>query len=252
MNRRAGAAIADDQLHPQLPLAARTEQSARLHEQSGNTTNYFPLRSANVLNQYKAIGLFPNVSAPVFNQPGGNVPAGFALTLANPNTGGTIYYTTNGTDPARVWFRRGRSGALVYTNGNPLVLNRGVIVNARVFNGKLERLVCGNFTVGSLGVPLRITELMYGPIGGSNYEFLEVQNIGADAAGRERLQFLRHHVCVSQRHDHPARRRAGAGEQWQPVRLGRALSGRDRVGYYGGNLNNGGERIAISTPVAIW
>src|SRR5207247_4251355 len=33
----------------------------------GNTANYFPQRSANVLNQYKSIGLFPNVSAPLFH-----------------------------------------------------------------------------------------------------------------------------------------------------------------------------------------
>ena len=51
----------------------------------GNTANYFPHRSATLLSQYKAIGLFPNVSAPVLNQLGGNVPAGFALTMVNPN-----------------------------------------------------------------------------------------------------------------------------------------------------------------------
>src|SRR5207247_5313534 len=33
----------------------------------GNTANYFPNRSTTVLNQFKSVGLFPNVSAPIFN-----------------------------------------------------------------------------------------------------------------------------------------------------------------------------------------
>lgn len=146
---------------------------------AGNTANYFPRRSTNVLNQYKAIGLFPNVSAPGFNQLGGTVPAGFALTMSNPNAGGTIYYTTNGTDPRLYGSGAVALAARVYTNGIPLVLNGSVIVKARVlYNGTWSALTEGDFTVGSLGVPLRITELMYNPIGGDAYEFLEVQNIG--------------------------------------------------------------------------
>ena len=34
------------------------------------------------------------------------------------------------------------------------------------------------FEVGTLGVPLRITEIMYNPPGGSVHEFIELQNVG--------------------------------------------------------------------------
>ena len=211
----------------------------------GNTTNYFPLRSAVVLNQYKAIGLLPSVSAPVFNQPGGNVPAGFELTLANPNTNGTIYYTTNGTDPRVYGSGAVAPGALVYTNGTPLVLNRSVIVNARVFNGSWSALSAGNFTVGSLGVPLRITELMYDPIGGSSYEFLEVQNIGPtplDVSGFSfyGITFVFPSGTIIQPGTVLVLANNGSPSDWAARYPGVTV-----FGYYGGNLNNGGERIAI-------
>jgi hypothetical protein len=37
---------------------------------------------------------------PAFSNSGGNVPAGTTLTITNPNASGTIYYTTDGSDPA--------------------------------------------------------------------------------------------------------------------------------------------------------
>ncbi len=40
-----------------------------------------------------------NVKPPVLTQYTGNVPSGFSLGVSNPNGAGTIYYTTDGTDP---------------------------------------------------------------------------------------------------------------------------------------------------------
>ncbi len=60
-------------------------------------TNYFPARSAAVLEIFRTAGLYPRVDAPLFNHPGGSVTQGFQLVMSAPL--GTIYYTTNGTDP---------------------------------------------------------------------------------------------------------------------------------------------------------
>jgi hypothetical protein len=60
-------------------------------------TGFFPQRSAIVLNQFRAAGLYPHVDAPTMNVPGGPVDPGFQLTMTAPS--GTIYYTTNGADP---------------------------------------------------------------------------------------------------------------------------------------------------------
>jgi hypothetical protein len=212
----------------------------------GNTTNYFPLRSAIVWSQYKAISLVPGVSAPVFNQLGGNVPAGFVLTMSNPNAGGTIYYTTNGTDPRVYGSGAVTPGTLIYTNGSPRVLNSGVAVKARVLNaGTWSALTEGDFTVGSLGVPLRITELMYNPVGGANFEFLEVQNIGATPLDVSGFNFFGINFVFPNGTTIQPGAVLVLANNGNPSAFTNRYPGVAVFGYYGGNLNNAGERIAI-------
>jgi hypothetical protein len=59
--------------------------------------NYFPRRSAIVLNQLRQAGLYPQTDPPEFNQHGGQVSPGFQVVLTAPR--GTILYTTDSTDP---------------------------------------------------------------------------------------------------------------------------------------------------------
>lgn len=66
-------------------------------EKTNLLRNWFPRRSAIVIQQFKNAGLYPRTDPPVFNQRGGRVPSGFQLIMASPN--GVIYYTTNGLDP---------------------------------------------------------------------------------------------------------------------------------------------------------
>src|SRR6185503_12650421 len=56
-------------------------------------------RTGTMLSQLRTAGLFPTVNAPLFNHYGGAVSNGLSLFLTNGNTGGTLYYTVNGTDP---------------------------------------------------------------------------------------------------------------------------------------------------------
>ncbi len=44
-------------------------------------------------------GYYPAIDPPVLNQHGGEIASGFALELTNPNSGGEIYFTLDGTDP---------------------------------------------------------------------------------------------------------------------------------------------------------
>lgn len=60
-------------------------------------TNYFPQRSAIVLQQYRAANLYPQVVAPTFNVHGGVIDPNFAFVMTAPQ--GEIYYTINGGDP---------------------------------------------------------------------------------------------------------------------------------------------------------
>ncbi len=66
-------------------------------EKTNLLRNWFPRRSAIVLQQFKNAGLYPRTDPPEFNQRGGKVPAGFQLTMTASN--GVVYYTTNGLDP---------------------------------------------------------------------------------------------------------------------------------------------------------
>ncbi len=212
-----------------------------------NTVNYFPQRSSNILAQYKAISLFPTVKAPALNQNGGIVPAGFALTLSNQNAGGRIYFTTNGVDPRVYGSGAIASNTFIGTNLSTLILNSNVIIKARVLlNGVgWSPIVEGDFTVGSLDVPLRIVELMYNPVGGSQYEFLEIQNIGATPLDIGGFSF----IGINFTFPNGTTIQPGAvmllANNGNPSQFATRYPGVSVFGYYGGSLDNSGERIAV-------
>lgn len=65
-------------------------------------TTYLPQRTATVLGQFRSAGLYPTVDAPVFYinntyQHGGHVATSHSFSIKS--SGGTIYYTLDGTDP---------------------------------------------------------------------------------------------------------------------------------------------------------
>jgi len=60
-------------------------------------SDYFPYRSAVVVQQFREIGLFPNINAPVFSHNGGDMVS--AIDLGMSTNYGDIYYTTDGSDP---------------------------------------------------------------------------------------------------------------------------------------------------------
>jgi hypothetical protein len=143
------------------------------------TNTYFPQRTAALLGQYRTEGLYSpanGVTTPVFSQQGGNVYRAYNLTMSA--AAGTIYYTTNGTDPRVFGSGQISSNALAYT-GQPLVINNTVEVQARAFDGVTwSPLNDATFSVAQLLLPIRITELMYQPIGGDTYQYVELQNLG--------------------------------------------------------------------------
>ena len=59
--------------------------------------NDFPNRTATMIARFRTAGMYPTLDAPVFSQHGGAVVSGFQLAMTG--TGGTIYYTTDGSDP---------------------------------------------------------------------------------------------------------------------------------------------------------
>jgi len=136
---------------------------------------YFSNRNATVLTQLRNAAMYPSVSAPAFSQHGGLVAHGFNLTMTASNT---INFTLDGTDP-RV-YGTGAISPAAQVYGGAVTLSNAVVVKARARFGTNWSALCeAAFTTDVLSSPLRITEIMYNPIGGEGYEFIELQNVSS-------------------------------------------------------------------------
>ncbi|GAB3042575.1 lamin tail domain-containing protein [Spirosoma pulveris] len=111
-----------------------------------------------LINALVAQGYYPTVDAPGFNQEGGSIAAGFQLAMTNTNPSGTIYYTTDGTDPQTA---DGSVAASAKTYTGPVVLNANLTIKARVQMGSSwSALHEASFTVPGLITGLYINEFM--------------------------------------------------------------------------------------------
>lgn len=79
-----------------IPLYDRDEDW--MAERTRLFDTYFPVRTTNVIGQYRAAGYLPDLDAPMFSIYGGRVMSGHPLTMTSADTE-TIYYTTDGSDP---------------------------------------------------------------------------------------------------------------------------------------------------------
>src|SRR5205814_10225045 len=120
-------------------------------------------------------------------------PPGTPISISNSNPGGTIYYTTDASDP-RLIGGAGPSGtALVYSSAIPI--NATKTLKARIlYNGFWSALTEAVFTADLS--KLRISEMMYAPpaVTGAtypveDYEYIELLNTGASAIDLSGVQF---------------------------------------------------------------
>lgn len=75
--------------------------------------NYFPYRSQIVVEQFREIGLFPNIEAPAFSEAGGKKTTAFNLEMTTNY--GEIYFTTDGSDPREPITSNISASAQLYT-----------------------------------------------------------------------------------------------------------------------------------------
>jgi len=158
---------------------------------------YLPQRTDIVLAQFIAAGLYPTVTAPTFNQHGGEIASGFSLTMDAP--AGNIYYTTDGTDPRLVG---GATSPAAQVYGSQVTLTRNTNVKARVYSGGTwSALAEATFVLDTLP-DLVVTEVMYHPAAATpaeiaagftdrrDFEFIEFQNIGTEPINLVGLRFF--------------------------------------------------------------
>ena len=238
-------------------------------EQARVLNEYFPVRTDNVLSRYRSEGLFPNLDAPVFNQHGGVIAKDLDLTLSTVS--GTIYYTTDGSDP-RVAGGAVAPGAMTYTGA--LRVTEDVMIKARVLDGEQWSALTEASFLAASDAPLRITELNFNPHDANSspgtqeaeadndrFEFIELTNIGSEAIDLDGVQLVE-----TGNHDEGVRFRfaaqnLSAGERLvvvrdtdafrsrygASIRIAAGDSGDEEAaqGEYGGRLANGGEQITL-------
>jgi len=100
---------------------------ATVNEDFYNTWIVSDTRRNNFFTQLTGQNFWPATLAPSFSHYGGTIAQGLLLTLANPNGGGTLYYTTNGADP-----RAAGGGIAGQAYGGAIPVNLTTTVKARV------------------------------------------------------------------------------------------------------------------------
>lgn len=116
---------------------------------------YFTQRHGIVLNQWRAAGLYPTTNAPEIlidgaRQHGGVIDQGGVLSFenSNPSNPGTIYYTTDGSDPRLVGGAVNTASAQVFNSA--VSLQTMTQVKARILrNGEWSALTEASFQISN-------------------------------------------------------------------------------------------------------
>lgn len=165
-----------------------------------------------------------------------------ARTYTYP-TEGTIYYTTDGTDP-RASDGSPSASAIVYSGG--LALNSNTQIKARTYvDGSWSALADQTYTINPGG--LRITEMMYHPPGSSDSEFVELQNTSALPIDLDGYQFT---SGISLVFSDVTLAPGQYGVIVQDAAEFAATYGNSPnvLGVYSGSLSNSGETVTLSDP----
>jgi hypothetical protein len=195
-------------------------------------------------------GYYPEFGPPRFSHKGGLVEAGFPLEMALPFEDCQdciIYYTTDGSDP-----RLPITGDVIpiaFKYESPVVLENTTRIKARIWqDGEWSALHETTFNVVEEDNKLRLTEIMYNPLGGDDYEFIELQNLGdstIDLTGYALEEGVRFSFL-------PGIPALAPGEFAVLVRNSEAFAERypDVLisGAYEGSLSNKGEKVILKDP----
>ena len=245
-----GALVEAAQLSRLDALEAQTAPLIQhLHGQSFDSEmrDWINVRRPVIFQQYTTHGLWPSLAAPEFSQHGGTVAPGFQLGITAPG-GGTIHYTTDGSDPRLI-------GGLVSPSagvyGGAITLNTSGPVLARVKSGGTWSPLTEAVFLLPPSDQLRVTEIMYHPAvnpaqDDDEFEFVEIKKIGGGA-----LNLSGHRVSGI---DYTFPRGSSIGGNAFVVLASDATAFSSRYpgvtvfDEYDGKLQNSGERIAVLDP----
>ena len=232
-----------------------------LAEMNRLRNDYFTVRTTNVLGQLRTAGLYSLLNAPEFRNNATNaqigsiqVDVGFLLKMQLPSSppagttnSGTIYYTTDGSDP-RVYFDTSgtiSTSAQAYSAAIPI--NATTTVKARTLNGTTwSALRESTYTVGHQLPRVVISEIHYRPSSGAtSREFVEIHNAGnrsVDVSNWtfEGIDFIVPFGTIM----NPGTRLVIANND-NPTAFAAAYPAVIVLGYFSGSLDNSDERISL-------
>jgi hypothetical protein len=208
-----------------------------LAQMSGNSTRLITLA--------RDAGYYPALDPPIFNQRDGSVTAGFKLTMTAPTArGGDIYYTTDGSDPRLLVTGAVAPTAKLYRTP-VVVLTEATHIKARTQAGEQWSALQETVFQTVEGVrQLHLTEIMYNPIGGDDYEFIELTNNGVNEIDLSGLSFTGL-VFTFSPNSPPLSSGASLVLVRNPLTFAERYPGVKIGGVYDGQLSNKGEQIVL-------
>ncbi len=202
-------------------------------------------RETPLLTEWVNLGLWTNYKAPNISPASGNLASGQVVSLSNPNSNGSIYFTTNGSDP-RAGGDAVAAGATIYNAG--LSLTRPTTVQARVKNGTTWSPV---ITVHYAPAPpkVAISEIHYNPDGASDdLEFIELRNLSSQPAVLDLARFT-----AGITYQFPANTTLASGARLVLAKnatpFAAAYPGISPFGIFQGDLDNSGETVTLADAV---
>ena len=208
-------------------------------------TESMPGNVTRMIAVLRAEGYYPSINPPSLNQYGGVVESGFNLILTNPNNQGTIYFTADGTDP-RAPGGAIAAGAISYAG--TIEINGNTRIMARVRSGTTWSAMADATFIIDSAPKLRVTEIMYDPMGGGDFEFIEVQNVGNENIDLTEIRFTN---GITFAFAGSSISNLSPGEYLVVVKNIAAFESRYGMGLpvagvFTGSLDNNGERIRIA------
>lgn len=220
-------------------------------------TQFFPSRSATVISQMRQRNLFPSVDAPVFSQRGGQVSSGFQLSLTG-GANGTIYYTTNGSDPRAIG-----GGIAGTTYAGPITISAATKIRVRFRSNANEWSALDEATFTTLppatSANLIVSKVHYHPLPptaaeasagfteANDFEYVELQNVSAETID---LRGVRVNAGIEFNFASASLGSLAAGARVVIAENTAAFAfryggGLPLAGAYTGNLGDGGETLRI-------
>ncbi len=222
--------------------------------------NFIPNRTQIVIEQLRSAGLYPEIDAPVITGPDGiitevnnTLTSSITVKIENPDNEGTLYYTTDGSDP-RLPGGEVNHGASVSSAAVSFTINSSLSIKARVYSvNKWSALREVNFLKSQADYgDLKVTELNYHPpalitgsdtIYGKDLEFIEFKNTGKNPVNLSGL------VLDSAVHYTFSASQMLPSQQFFVITSnpGRFydLYGLVPSGWYSGNFSNSGEEVLL-------